>query len=418
MPRLEDPSIPLLSPARDLLRRFAAAWVSAAVKGLPGAADDGGGVGVLVVEGFAGADYPAGSASMPGITGAAMRLMARERTRALVRAVMVEEDPAKVDWLAEVVRQVMPGELLHLEGELKSGLNLRSGALAVLEALGPELVRSRRSLVVLDPSTAGALPLGLLKEWVGIPGAELLLRFPSADLRRLGRYRGAALADLPPHGKRMVDGVSRLLGDPRHDWLHRWVPALERGLEEALDAVANLYAGRLQRDGLIARRVCLGPGEGAEQVFLLTRDAASGLLLNEVVHGLRGEGVLPWPSASAGPVRYAPAEELALFGRGDAPACGCDRVVDRPLLANSLAARFAGSAVRLEEILLCHVETDLFAEDLRRALLDLRRDGRALFRSLGGDAEITFRAIGARAMHRPRSGKRSARPQDLTLGLG
>ena len=90
-------------------------------------------------------------------------------------------------------------------------------------------------------------------------------------------------------------------------------------------------------------------------------------------------------------------------------------MLDRALLSRWLASRFAARSVRLEEVLRSCVDTDLFAEEIRRALLELRRDGRAVFRSLGGRSEILFAEAGARPMHHPAPKKR--REQELALAL-
>jgi hypothetical protein len=245
---------------------------------------------------------------------------------------------------------------------------------------------------------------------------DLLLRFPAADLRRLARYQGVALADLPVHVKRTVEGVSRLLGDTRQKWLYRWTAALAAGVEDAIDAIAGLYAERLSADPLRMSHLRLPGAEGTEHLFLLSDRPATLLLLNRVVHGLREEGALPWPEEGAGVVRYRARREIGLFAAPGAPIQR-ERVVDRRVLADSLARTFAECSAGLEEVLRSQAHSDLFAGEVRRALLDLRREGRAHFRSLGAESEITFAAVGARHMHHRPSRKRSAARQELSLAL-
>ena len=344
---------------------------------------------ILLVDAFAASDYPAPACSMPGMVAAAMPLADH-------RVLLMEEDPAKVEWLGRALGVVA--------AELHEGV-----------AAGIELGGTGPTLLVLDPYSAGQLPLPLLRGWLEGEGVEALVRFPAADLRRLARYRGSALADLPLHVKRTVEGVSRLLGDARQQWLYRWTAALAGGVESGIECVAREYAARVRGERL-CRHLRLPGAEGTEPLLLLTPRPGSILLLNEVVHGLREECALRWPECDTGVVRYPPRSELGLFGesRGPLPR---ERVVDRAQLADSLARRFAGRSANLEEVLRSQADTDLFAGDVRRALLDLRREGRAEFRSLGGDAEIAFAAVGARRMHHRPARKRAGTRQELSLAL-
>src|SRR5215218_9812410 len=116
-----DRAIPLLSPARDLARRFAAAWADEAARACAGEGE------IVLVDGFAGVDYPAPSSVLPGVSGAAMRLLRDERARERIRVVMVEEDPAKVEWLARTLGCLLPGEALQARGELIPSLHLILG---------------------------------------------------------------------------------------------------------------------------------------------------------------------------------------------------------------------------------------------------------------------------------------------------
>jgi len=160
------------------------------------------------------------------------------------------------------------------------------------------------------------------------------------------------------------------------------------------------------------------PGaEGTEHLLLVSPRPATILLLNRVVHALREDGALPWPESDAGAVCYPVRSELALFAESGAPPRR-ERALDRRLLADSLARRFAGRSVGLDDVLRSLVDTDLFAGEVRRALLDLRREGRAEFRSLGAaGGAIAFASVGARTMHNRPARKRSLARQELTLAL-
>jgi hypothetical protein len=368
---------------------------------------------VALVDAFAGADYPGDAGGAPGVMGAAAKLLRMEPARALARVLMVEEDPAKVAWLGETLARLFPGEAPRRAGEALGALNLCEGLPEGVETLSGALEGSRDALVVLDPPAAGNLPLALVRGWLASPGTDLALRFPAADLRRLGRYPGVPVADLPLHLKRTVEGLSRFLGDARHGWLHAWTRSLEGGVEGAIETMARSYARRLgEAGGALVRRVDLPDGEAVDHFFLVTRRAARALLLNRVIHEMRRDGLLPWPGTVVGVVSYPPSAELGPPARGRR-----DRVVDRAQAAHSIAQRFAGRVVPVEEVLRSQAETDLFADDLKRALLELRRDGRALFRTLGSGAEITFAAPGARGMHGHPPRRRRRVRDELALAL-
>lgn len=223
------------------------------------------------------------------------------------------------------------------------------------------------------------------------PEMDLLLRFPASDLRRLGGFRGVPLADLPPYARRAAEGISRLLGDERHSWALRWRAAqAERGdaagEAEVVDAFASGLRGATGRPVRVFR---VGPADGADALLLVSGDPARVLWMNEVLHDARSAGWLPWATeAEDGFVRTVARGELELFGGG---AEGRERVVDLPALAHALAGRFAGRRVALRVVLESVRESALFVDDVRRALAALRRDGRALYRSLRRpDAEIAF----------------------------
>lgn len=421
-PTSRSPSPP---PAVELMRRHADAWAERAARGASAAADGDGLAEVVLVDGCAGTEYPHAPAEGPGAVGAAVRLLRGDR-RGGVRVVLVEEDPAKVEWLQKALQRHLPGEPLGrvpADGALP-GLNLWEADWSACGSLAGLAAEAREVLVLLDPASAAKLPLAPLLSLLRPGRAEVLLRFPAADLRRLARYRGSTLADLPPHARRTVEGVSRLLDDPRHAWAFAWRHALEgEGEEAAVRGVVGTYAERLGLEcGRPVRWLALQPEAApAEHLLLVAGDARGALELNRALFQTRCAGALPWPAEGGDElVRYPPGVELALFGDGAASQGQGrrERVVDRLLLAHSLAERFAGRSPTLEQVLRSVVDTDLLPEDVRQALLDLRRDGRALFRSLASPTvEIAFPRAGGRRPPAPRSRRRGPAPTELTLSF-
>lgn len=395
------------SAARALLRGYALAWIERSLKGSvlrAASVDDP--VEALFVDPFAGADHPL----PPGSTPLAVQVLARlfapaGAAPARARAVLLEEDPVKLEWLREACREAGleartrgdPPEIALVEGRWEGG------------APGWEGEEARTALALLDPPRAGEIPLErILSLLRAQPQADLLLRFPASDLRRLSGFRGVPLADLPPYARRAAEGISRLLGDERHAWALRWRAAqAERGDAAGEAEVVDALAGRLRgATGRLVRVFRVESADGAEALLLVSGDPARVLLMNEVLHDARAAGWLPWAAEEEdGLVRTVARGELELFGGvGE----GRDRVVDLSALAHALAGRFAGRRVELGTVLESVLESDLFLDDVRRALAALRRDGRALYRSLRRpDAEVAFIRSGGEQL--PRRGARGRR---------
>src|SRR5690606_34522128 len=96
------------------------------------------------------------------------------------------------------------------------------------------------------------------------------------------------------------------------------------------------------------------------------------------------------------------------------------REVDVLRLAHRLTTRYAGRTLSWGEVLAGEAGTELFAVDVRRALAELRREGRALYASLAApDAPVAFpRAGRGRAGPRSARSRRRAAPGAPTLPLG
>ncbi|HET7321599.1 MAG TPA: hypothetical protein VFI96_03820 [Longimicrobiaceae bacterium] len=314
-----------------------------------------------------------------------------------LRLLLCEDDPVKRDWLAAG----LPASCASVE--------LRDGGEAPLAGVAEPVEGVREVLALLDPPQASRLPLAHLRPLLSHADAELLIRFPVTELRRLARCPASPLADLPPAARRVVEGVSALLGES-HAWVAAW--RAEGAAEEWL---VERYARRLREaGGRAVRALALETEEGApEWLLLVAPDALRALALNERVHELRQSGSVPWPSEETRLLRYESRGEMELFG-GDG-GVERERVVDRVGLAHAVARRFAGRTVPLAEVAAAFAVSELFAADLRRALADLRRDGRALYRSLGSpEAEVSF----PRARVRQRRGaRRRGGAGDGELGL-
>lgn len=147
-----------------------------------------------------------------------------------------------------------------------------------------------------------------------------------------------------------------------------------------------------------ARRRETPEGEGAAlHLFQVSADPALALALNAAVREAALEDRAPALAGRAAPLLPEPVGEpevLELFApeeMGVSPARGRERAVDAAAVAESLAARFAGRRAPFREVLRELADTDLGADDVRRAMSLLKRSGRAVFRSLADDdAEVAF----------------------------
>nr|MBA2246357.1 hypothetical protein [Gemmatimonadota bacterium] len=275
--------------------------------------------------------------------------------------------------------------------------------------LSAELLRytapPRRALYLLDPPAPGMLPLQALQPLVQQVAGDLVIRFPAAELHKQARFRGIAVADLPLYAKRIVEGYSLLFGDTRYEWLSRWRAAeKEGGPEAAAVAEARMlehYRTRLAEidPELAVRWVPLAApfaDASTDYLFLAMRDPERALLMNRALHAARLAGEVAWGDALSGFVRVEESGVLDLFGQehlgghaADAPRSRT-REVNLTALAHEIATTFAGRRVRFREVLMELVDTDLFVEEIRRAMTLLKRDGRAAYASLNADAEVAF----------------------------
>jgi hypothetical protein len=411
-------------------------WADAAAARRP-TGDAGGGERVLL------ADLPAGGA--PGGDPERRRPRLRELVASLAplldavpgfpdagtAVLLAQEDPALAEALAAAVGEAGLGDRLHrcmpsdpLLGGWRPGITLVEGDSA---AAAPHLLHAAaaatRALVRLLPRRPGEVEFATVGALAERTGVDLLLRLPLDGVDRLDRYRTTPVADLPLVQRRLAEGVSRLLGDGRWEWLALFrATAAARGAAAGVEAVAERFRTRFAAaaPGAVLRSLDLPGDAGAEsgrRLLLATHSAERALALNGVLHALRAAGRIPWPEADDDLVRTVSPGVIELFA-GEAPREGGAggervRVVDHVALANLLAERFDGGAATLDEVMRAVVERDLLPEEVRRALRLLRRDRRARFRALAEPGEVVrfgASSADARAMP-PRRRRGGAEPE-------
>jgi hypothetical protein len=241
----------------------------------------------LYVDAFAGAELQFGSGVAreglePMRAEAAIRALDRASAGPAPRpiAVFVEEDPAHLQRIYGELEELVGGERLRATRDLGS---LAAGEASLVEApfasLAGEVARfaaGSRAFFWLAPATARALPWDAIAPLLAVPGATLLIRVPHADFEKQSRH-GGSLADLPGFARRIVEGCSALLADPKHAWLPAWRADAREGTAAALAGVLERFRALLARaaGGRVVKPVQLDSPDGARAwCFLVTPDAA------------------------------------------------------------------------------------------------------------------------------------------------
>jgi hypothetical protein len=312
------------------------------------------------------------------------------------------------------VSSIQPGEI-----------GLVESSFAALSAGLGDAIGDSAALVRLAPLSARALPWTAIQPIASRKETELLLRFPTEDFHKQARVTGP-IADFPPNIRRLVEGCSALLGDGRHGWLATWRDAVRRdGADAALDAVVDRYrelmAGAGEGEGRMVRAQRLEGAPGPVHLLLATSDPAHVLELNgAIVDG--GADPLPPaipavdPEPELEPDVVEPPVALDLFPIPPSPVEPKPRGPDPRAVADDLHARHRGSLVAYPDLLATLADSGLTPEQVREALVILKREGRAAYRSLdAADAEIDF-LLEPAAPAQPRKRKpRKALPGELGL---
>ena len=407
MPFAVKPAPPAATDAalHPVLAAFAGAWARDAARAAARAEEDEPGAPgrIVYVDAFAGAEYSFGVGD-PGRQGpsravAAVRAVL-DAAPELASAVLVEEDPALLARFRAELEGIGWGDRVRDAGDPAA---LAPGEVGLVEAdfrsVADVLLafpERTRALLWMAPPSARRLPWTLVEAVLGDPAIDLLLRFPHADFEKQGKFSGP-LADLPPFAKRIVEGCSALLGDARHEWVFGWRAAeREGGAAQALEAVLERFRARLEKAAegrvLKAARVSAGEDAVAAHLFLVSSEPAAALALNAAVQGAgledRAASVLLPPSPE--PVEPPPDQMLDLFGEPQS-APEPSRRADPLAAAELLARHHRGQTLPFREVLAGLTDSDLTQDEVRGALALLKKEGRAVFRSLAQpDAVVIF----------------------------
>ncbi|HEY0019810.1 MAG TPA: hypothetical protein VGC13_26155 [Longimicrobium sp.] len=201
------------------------------------------------VDGFAGADLQ--RAALRGTTAQAVAIAAVQALDAATRIVLIDEDPGLISRLRQELDRIGLGERIHVAADPAA---TEPGQIALVEApfagVATRLasaIGDEPALVRLAPLTARTLPWAALEPIAELAGTDVLLRVPLEDFAKQAHFTGP-LADLPPNLRRLVEGCSALLADPRHGWVAAWRTAQRAGgadaaLAAVLERMQALLAG-------------------------------------------------------------------------------------------------------------------------------------------------------------------------------
>ena len=312
------------------LRALLAAAVAAWARREPAdeARSAGGAPRRVYVDAFAGAELQFGTGVLrepgePIRADAAVRALDGACAGAAPRpvALFVEEDPAHLQRIYGELEDAVGGERLRATRDFAS---LEEGEASLVEApfaaVAADVARfaaGAGSFFWLAPATARALPWPSLEALLAFPGATLLIRFPHADFEKQARHVGP-LADLPGFARRIVEGCSSLLADPKHAWLPAWRADAREGMDTAMAGVLERFQALLARAAgeRMVKPVALEAADGARTwCFLVTSDAAVARAVEgDVTAAAEEERAVTTPAGASSAVeeeREAPEQEPA-----------------------------------------------------------------------------------------------------------
>jgi hypothetical protein len=269
------------------------------------------------IDGFAGADLQ--RAAMRGAAVQAACVASIQALHPATRIVLVEEDPGLISRLCEALDDIGAVERIRVTSD---PADTEPGQIALVEAPFARVaaplahaIGDDPALVRLAPLAARTLPWPALEPFGDLAATDVLLRVPLEDFVKQARFT-TPLADLPPHIRRVVEGCSALLSDPRHGWLLPWREAQRTG---GVDEAASTVIDRMQ--ALLAgaddaRSTHALPVEGAGgpvHLLLSTPDAAHALELNGALADAGSKPRRPAARKAAKPAAPppAPAEAVA-----------------------------------------------------------------------------------------------------------
>ena len=254
-------------------------------------------------------------------------------------------------------------------------------------------VQYTKSFVFLDPRGVAGIPYGMVRRFVAIPHADVMINWLYLDIqRRQGRESQAARASLE----------AMFCGDAWQTILGQGSPTTEteRATADLEARLAGFYKECLQEadpEAVVKYTRLDFPDRDRAMfyLFLTTHDPTGGLELNQVLDDARlVQFRLKWTREKDRYVRRQEAAgQRAMFDmallRSEAPAPK-ERTANISRLSQDILELWQGKPTNRKEIYRSLVDTEVYPGEINRALTLLKREKKADFRTKRFDEPISF----------------------------
>lgn len=259
------------------------------------------------------------------------------------------------------------------------------------------------SFFLLDPYGPKGIPYEMVKRVVAQQHVDAMINQPYQDL-----YKKQGILDSQKEkavNEALLRNYDAMFGTQEWREVRQQVwqntPEPERGVDLEAE-LTTFYQQRLRAadPSLAVKKIGLEFPDRERTMFYLfltTHDPTGALLMNKVLSDAeQQEAQLKWQRQEATVVQKArQMGQMSLYDIGLDPAAppsdtSPQRVVSIDQLANELFASFRGKTVTLKAIYLSQVDTRYFAEDIRKALRQLKQQKRVQYQELQIESLIRF----------------------------
>ena len=324
-------------------------------------------------------------------------------------AILVEDDAEDFQELLESLRLAglsdrvvtNPSTITPLNGQI---LAIHGNFLKLVDAILRVAERPCTwSFFLLDPYGPKGIPYEMVKRVVAQQHVDAMINQPYQDL-----YKKQGILDSQKEkavNEALLRNYDAMFGTQEWREVRQQVwqntPEPERGVDLEAE-LTTFYQQRLRAadPSLAVKKIGLEFPDRERTMFYLfltTHDPTGALLMNKVLSDAeQQEAQLKWQRQEATVVQKArQMGQMSLYDIGLDPAAppsdtSPQRVVSIDQLANELFASFRGKTVTLKAIYLSQVDTRYFAEDIRKALRQLKQQKRVQYQELQIESLIRF----------------------------
>jgi len=313
-------------------------------------------------------------------------------------ALLFEKDPSRCAELLETLKEKGLDERLQLSGRFMdlwhSGIAVRCGEYQ--DHIGEVLDFTARpytwSFYLLDPYGPKGLEMDVVRRIVGGERHDVMINFPYQDLLKKA---GSERKGTPEHEEHLKH-YDALYDTP--EW--REIARTYQG-DDLETALVQFYVRKIKAidpDVTVKSIPLLFPDRQRTMFYLIltTHDPTGALAMNQVIHGAKQSEYkyrVQWKTQKAQErimERSGGLVQQSLFGDEiAAPAAKRDYVNEA---AERIHAEFCGNKAKYRQVLHSLADSVYFPDEVRKAVLRLKRQKRADFSSpLNHETLITFR---------------------------